>query len=158
MVGYFQVAESKITVSQVIVALLECPYGSVVSKSGYFQVAESQVISVLHVASLASYGSGNRVTSRWRNPRSSVLSTLLGRLSSSRGNGLLSGCAVPSHLRSPFIGSLLPGGGLERDCVPGHGENPFLKARTRRASRLRGRPKSCHFSGYGCESGLQIVI
>jgi hypothetical protein len=52
--GYFQVAESKITVSQVISVLLASPYGLAVSKTGYFQVAESQVICALQVSSLVS--------------------------------------------------------------------------------------------------------
>ncbi len=103
-------------------------------------------------------GPGTRVTSRWRNPRSSVRSIHLDRRSSSRGDGLLPGCAVPRHLRSPFIGSLLPGGGLERDSVPGHGGNAFLSGRRRRASRFRGNPRSCQFSRCVGESGLQVVI
>ena len=47
-VGYFQVAESKITVSQVIGVLLTSVCSQTVTKGRYFQVAESQVIGVLH--------------------------------------------------------------------------------------------------------------
>jgi hypothetical protein len=89
-------------------------------KSGYFQVAESQVIAVLQSSRSSVIVSERRVTSRWRNPRSSVL--------------------------SPFIGSLLPGCGLERDSVPGHGRDSSLEARERRASRFRGCPRSCQSS------------
>jgi hypothetical protein len=76
LIGYFQVAESKITVSQVIGALLVCPYCSSVSKLRYFQVAESQVIAVLQLVSLAS---------------------------SAQEIGLLPGCGIPGHQCSPLI-------------------------------------------------------
>ena len=117
-----------------------------VSKCRYFQVAESQVMSVLLLS--------------W----SSVIVS---------GIGLLPGCGIPGHVsapvvfvldhrlgksgyfqvaesqvmaRSPFIGSLLPGCGLERDGVPGHGGGSFLAACGRRASRFRERPRSCQSS------------
>jgi hypothetical protein len=76
LVGYFQVAESKITVSQVIGALHACPYCSAVSKSRYFQVAEFQVIALLQVVSIASM---------------------------SQEIGLLPGCRIPGHQCSPCV-------------------------------------------------------
>ena len=62
--------------SQVIGALLACPYRSTVSKFRYFQVAESQVISSLQVVSLASLA---------------------------QGIGLLPGCGIPGHRCSPLV-------------------------------------------------------
>jgi hypothetical protein len=48
-------------------------------------------------------GHGNRVTSRWRNPRSSQVSCRLGWWSSSRNVGLLPGCGIPGHRCSPLL-------------------------------------------------------
>ena len=96
-VSYFQVAESKITVSQVIDVLHAGLCGVTVSKSRYFQVAESQVIGVLQVVLLAVKQSGTRATSRLRCPRSSVVSSRCSRQSVAQEIGLLPGRRIPGH-------------------------------------------------------------
>ena len=146
LVGYFQVAESKIVVSQVIAVSMRLltsfrlgigllpgrgipghrwSPGGVrrISQSGfssYFQVALSQVMCVLHLVASCRSGRGTRVTSRLRNPRSFRMSF---QVVGSYFQVAESKVAVSQVIGGPFqIGSeLLPGSGFEGDAVPGHG-------------------------------------
>ena len=117
--------------SQVIGALLACPYRSSVSKLRYFQVAESQVIALLQVVSLASVAQEIGLLPGCGIPGHQCSPLISIGCQPRMGGGLLPGCGIPGHVRSPFIGSLLPGRGLERNRVPGHGRNSFLEGRKR---------------------------